>query len=37
MNRPGLYAALGGKRALYLKALARYWEIGFAAMRSPKT
>ncbi len=33
MNRPSLYAAFGDKRALYLKALDRYWNLGFAAMR----
>jgi AcrR family transcriptional regulator len=27
MNPPSLYAAFGNKRALYLEALARYWEI----------
>jgi AcrR family transcriptional regulator len=26
MNRPSLYAAFGDKHALYLKALAQYWE-----------
>jgi TetR/AcrR family transcriptional regulator, copper-responsive repressor len=33
MNRPSLYAAFGDKRALYLEALAHYWELSFAAMR----
>lgn len=33
MNRPSLYAAFGDKRALYLEALAQYWELSFAAMR----
>jgi len=33
MNRPSLYAAFGDKRALYLKALAHYWEIALGAMR----
>jgi AcrR family transcriptional regulator len=31
MNRPSLYAAFGDKRALYLEALARYWQISLAA------
>jgi len=35
MNRPSLYAAFGDKRALYLEALAQYWELSFAAMRTP--
>jgi AcrR family transcriptional regulator len=35
MNRPSLYAAFGDKRALYLKALAAYWELSFAALRAP--
>ena len=35
MNRPSLYAAFGDKRALYLEALAHYWELSFAAMREP--
>jgi TetR/AcrR family transcriptional regulator, copper-responsive repressor len=34
MNRPSLYAAFGDKRALYLRALDHYWELGFAAMRA---
>jgi TetR/AcrR family transcriptional regulator, copper-responsive repressor len=33
MNRPSLYAAFGDKRALYLAALERYWEVSFASMR----
>jgi TetR/AcrR family transcriptional regulator, copper-responsive repressor len=33
MNRPSLYAAFGDKRALYLKSLERYWQLGDAAMR----
>jgi AcrR family transcriptional regulator len=33
MNPPSLYAAFGNKRALYLEALARYWEISLAATR----
>jgi len=33
MNRPSLYAAFGDKRALYLEALAHYWQFSFAAMR----
>src|SRR6516162_6182995 len=32
MNRPSLYAAFGDKRALYLHALDRYWQLAFAAM-----
>src|SRR5262249_15012892 len=32
MNRPSLYGAFGDKRDLYLKALARYWELSRAAM-----
>jgi AcrR family transcriptional regulator len=32
MNRPSLNAAFGDKRALYLRALAHYWEVSFAAM-----
>ena len=35
MNRPSLYAAFGDKRALYLEALAHYWQLSFAAMREP--
>jgi len=33
MNRPSLYAAFGHKRALYLKTLDRYRELGRDAMR----
>jgi TetR/AcrR family transcriptional regulator, copper-responsive repressor len=33
MNRPSLYGAFGDKRDLYLKALARYWELSRAAIR----
>jgi AcrR family transcriptional regulator len=33
MNRPSLYAAFGDKRALYLKALSRYWKLAFDDMR----
>jgi AcrR family transcriptional regulator len=33
MNRPSLFAAFGDKRALYLKALAGYWQLAFADMR----
>jgi TetR/AcrR family transcriptional regulator, copper-responsive repressor len=33
MNRPSLYAAFGDKRALYLEALAHYWQLSFASMR----
>ena len=33
LNRPSLYLAFGDKRALYLKALDRYWGLGYAAMR----
>jgi TetR/AcrR family transcriptional regulator, copper-responsive repressor len=32
MNRPSLYGAFGDKHALYLKALADYWEVGRATM-----
>jgi AcrR family transcriptional regulator len=35
MNKPSLYAAFGDKHALYLEALARYWELALAAMREP--
>ena len=31
MNPPSLYAAFGNKHAIYLEALARYWEISLAA------
>jgi AcrR family transcriptional regulator len=33
MNPPSLYAAFGNKRALYLEALAYYWQISLAATR----
>jgi len=33
MNPPSLYAAFGNKRAIYLEALAHYWEISLAATR----
>ena len=33
MNRPSLYAAFGDKHALYLEALARYWQISLDATR----
>jgi AcrR family transcriptional regulator len=33
MNRPSLYAAFGDKHALYLEALARYWQISLEATR----
>ena len=33
MNRPSLYAAFGDKRALYLEALAQYWQLAFADMQ----
>jgi len=33
MNKPSLYAAFGDKHALYLEALAQYWELTFATMR----
>jgi AcrR family transcriptional regulator len=32
MNRPSLYGAFGDKRELYLKALARYWELSRVAV-----
>jgi TetR/AcrR family transcriptional regulator, copper-responsive repressor len=32
MNRPSLYGAFGDKHALYLRALAAYWEAGRLAM-----
>jgi AcrR family transcriptional regulator len=32
MNRPSLYGAFGDKRDLYLKALARYWELSRIAV-----
>jgi len=33
MNPPSLYAAFGNKRAIYLEALARYWQRSLAATR----
>src|SRR3954452_15524875 len=33
MNPPSLYAAFANKHALYLEALARYWEISLTATR----
>ena len=33
MNPPSLYAAFGNKHAIYIEALARYWEISLAATR----
>src|ERR1700710_93884 len=33
MNPPSLYAAFGNKHAIYLEALAKYWEISLAATR----
>ena len=33
MNPPSLYAAFGNKHAIYLEALARYWETSLAANR----
>ena len=33
MNPPSLHAAFGNKHAIYLEALARYWEISQAANR----
>jgi AcrR family transcriptional regulator len=33
MNRPSLYAAFGDKRALYLKTLDRYRELGRGEMQ----
>jgi AcrR family transcriptional regulator len=33
MNPPSLYAAFGNKHAIYLKALARYWEIALTETR----
>jgi AcrR family transcriptional regulator len=32
MQRPSLYAAFGDKRALYLQALDRYWQLADQAM-----
>jgi TetR/AcrR family transcriptional regulator, copper-responsive repressor len=37
MNRPSLYAAFGDKRRLYLKALDRYWQVSYEAMREALT
>jgi AcrR family transcriptional regulator len=34
MNPPSLYAAFGNKRAIYLEALAHYWELSLAATRA---
>jgi len=33
MNKPSLYAAFGDKHALYLQALAQYWQIALTSMR----
>ena len=33
MNKPSLYAAFGDKHALYLEALAQYWQLAFADLR----
>lgn len=33
MSPPSLYAVFGNKHALYLEALARYWETSLAATR----
>jgi len=33
MSPPSLYAVFGNKHALYLEALARYWEMSLAATR----
>lgn len=33
MSPPSLYAAFGNKHALYLEALARYWDISLTATR----
>ncbi|MBV8510490.1 MAG: TetR/AcrR family transcriptional regulator [Xanthobacteraceae bacterium] len=32
MNRPSLYGAFGDKHALYLRALAAYWDAGRSGM-----
>src|SRR6195256_285408 len=32
MHRPSLYGAFGDKQDLYLKALARYWDVSRVAM-----
>jgi AcrR family transcriptional regulator len=34
MNPPRLYAAFGNKRAIYLEALSRYWDITQTATRA---
>ncbi|PSO26900.1 TetR/AcrR family transcriptional regulator [Bradyrhizobium sp. MOS002] len=34
MSPPSLYAVFGNKHALYLEALARYWEISLTATRA---
>jgi AcrR family transcriptional regulator len=34
MNPPSLYAAFGNKQAIYLEALAHYWETSLAATRA---
>jgi TetR/AcrR family transcriptional regulator, copper-responsive repressor len=34
MNPPSLYAAFGNKRAIYLEALAHYWDLSLAATRA---
>jgi len=33
MNRPSLYGAFGDKRELYLRTLARYWELSRVAVK----
>lgn len=33
MSPPSLYAVFGNKHALYLEALARYWDVSLAATR----
>lgn len=37
MSPPSLYAVFGNKHALYLEALARYWDISLAATREALT
>jgi TetR/AcrR family transcriptional regulator, copper-responsive repressor len=37
MNPPSLYAAFGNKRAIYLEALAHYWDLSLAATRAALT
>jgi AcrR family transcriptional regulator len=37
MNRPSLYAAFGDKHALYLKALASYWQLSLTALHKALT